>query len=121
MYDMILQYVEPIYRFCRKRLSSEADAEDLSQEILLCILQGMKHSNISNMNGYVWRIAHNRYARKIRCKNDDPIILYGHDYYPEIIDVNEQNDIWKSIILYFLLCIRLVLCIETLWWISPQF
>lgn len=93
MNEAILPYIEPIYRFCRKRLASGVDAEDLSQEILLCILQGMKHGDISNMDGYVWRIAHNRYARKIQSGKDDPVVLYGHDYFPEIADADGQNEI----------------------------
>ncbi|MCL2500709.1 MAG: RNA polymerase sigma factor [Defluviitaleaceae bacterium] len=95
MNEVILQYVEPVYRFCRKRLTSEADAEDLSQEILLCILHGIKQGKISNISGYVWRVAHNRYVRKIQSRKDDPVVLYGHDYFPEIIDANVQNDMME--------------------------
>ena len=93
MSEEILQYVEPIYRFCRTRLAVEADAQDLAQEILLCILQGINRGGISNMGGYVWRIAYNRYARKIQGRKDDPCVLYGHDYFPETADTSEQDDI----------------------------
>ena len=65
----ILNYTEPIFRFCLKRLNSRTDAEDLSQEILLHILDGMKKSAVKNPHAYVWQIAHNRYARKIDGKN----------------------------------------------------
>ena len=77
MEEVILRYVEPIYRFCCKRLSSPVDAEDLSQEILLCILQGMRHAKINNMDGYVWKIAHNRYARMMEVKKRDVAVLCG--------------------------------------------
>ena len=65
----ILNYTEPIFRFCLKRLNSRTDAEDLSQEILLHILDGMKKTVIKNPQAYIWQIAHNRYARKIDNKN----------------------------------------------------
>jgi len=65
----ILDYTEPIFRFCLKRLNSRTDAEDLSQEILLHILDGFSKREIDNPEPYVWQIAHNRYARKIDGKN----------------------------------------------------
>ncbi|MHB1485116.1 MAG: RNA polymerase sigma factor [Saccharofermentanales bacterium] len=76
----ILDYIEPIYRFCIKRLSNRHDAEDLSQEILLCILNGSTDRKIENFEGYIWRIAHNRYARKIESKNRQSEVLYGDDF-----------------------------------------
>lgn len=65
MKDEILRFVEPVYRFCMNRLSSHTDAEDLSQEILLCVLQGLNRGDISNLDGYMWKVAHNRYAKKM--------------------------------------------------------
>lgn len=68
----ISDYTEPIFRFCLKRLNSRIDAEDLSQEILLHILDGMRKKDIvsaKNPEAYIWQIAHNRYARKIDGKN----------------------------------------------------
>ena len=76
----ILRFVEPVYRFCLKRLSSHTDAEDLSQEILLCVLQGVKSADIRNMNGYVWRIAHNRYAKTVEAWKRDATFLCGNEY-----------------------------------------
>lgn len=65
----ILDYTEPIFRFCLNRLSSRTEAEDLSQEILLHILDGFSKREIDNPEAYVWQIAHNRYARKIDGRN----------------------------------------------------
>ena len=61
--ETILPYIEPIFRFCCKRLSSRYDAEDLSGEIICYILDGMKKYKIESLDAWVWRIAHNRYAR----------------------------------------------------------
>ncbi|MCL2547177.1 MAG: sigma-70 family RNA polymerase sigma factor [Oscillospiraceae bacterium] len=75
--NRILQYIESVYRFCLKRLSSHADAEDLAQDILLCVLQGLRRSDVTNLDGYVWRIAHNRYARLISERKHDVVVLCG--------------------------------------------
>lgn len=76
----ILRYVEPVYRFCLKRVSSHADAEDLAQEILLCVLQGRRRAAIANLDGYVWRVAHNRYAKRLDIQNRDVMVLCGDEY-----------------------------------------
>ena len=91
MQDVIMEYVEPIYRFCLKRLASRADAEDLSQEILLCILQSLERGNVSNLGAYVWRIAHNRYARLIQARKGAPVVLYGHAH-PEVADIQGEEE-----------------------------
>lgn len=58
-------YVEPIFRFCCKRLGNRYDAEDLSGEIICHILEGMEKYEVKSLDAWVWRIAHNRYARFI--------------------------------------------------------
>lgn len=92
MKDDVLSYVEPIYRFCIKRLSSRVDAEDLSQEILLCVLEGLNRQNITNLNGYVWRVAHNRYANKIDMRNRENTMLCGDEYIFDIVDYSLSID-----------------------------
>ena len=59
----IIPYVEPVYRFCHRRLNNWHDAEDLAGEILLHVLDGMGKYKIESLEAWVWRIAHNRYAR----------------------------------------------------------
>ncbi len=60
--DEILRYVEPVLRFCRKRLSNSRDAEDLAGEIMLHVLTGIRKYDIGSLDAWVWRVAHNRYA-----------------------------------------------------------
>lgn len=92
MNNEVSEYVEPIFRFCLKRLASRTDAEDLSQEILLCVLQAIKRGGIVNLDGYVWRVAHNRYARLVQTRNGDPTILYGHEHYHDIPDTEADTE-----------------------------
>lgn len=73
--DKIIPYIEPIFRFCCKRLSNRHDAEDLASEIICHILAGMKKYKIESLDAWVWRIAHNRYARFIDAQNKSRVIL----------------------------------------------
>ena len=43
--NKIIPYIEPIFRFCYKRLSNRYDAEDLASEIICHILEGIIKSN----------------------------------------------------------------------------
>ena len=74
--NKILPYIEPIFRFCCKRLANRCDAEDLASEIVCHVLDGMKKYQIQSMDAWVWRVAHNRYARFIdrRAKNQSMLI-----------------------------------------------
>ncbi len=75
--DKIIPYIEPIYLFCRKRLSDNYDAEDLASEIICHVLEGMKKYKIESLDGWVWRVAHNRYARFIDAKNKSSVTYSG--------------------------------------------
>jgi len=86
-YKKILKYVEPIFRFCLKRLASRQEAEELSQEILTHVLSGINKYEIDNLEAWVWQIAHNRYARHIDNKNNRNEISFGHEYLE-----NNKND-----------------------------
>lgn len=92
MNDEILRFVEPVYRFCLKRLSSHADAEDLAQEILLCVLQGCRNTDVGSLDGYVWKIAHNRYAKRIDAKKRDVTVLYGDEYLSGIPEEEDEEE-----------------------------
>ena len=98
MSDEILRFIEPVYRFCLKRLSSHADAEDLAQEILLCVLQGLGHAEIRNIDGYVWKIAHNRYARMLDARERDVTVLCGDEYLSELpVESGEEDEAEESV------------------------
>lgn len=73
--NKIIPYIEPIFRFCCKRLNNRYDAEDLSSEIICHILNGMKKYKIESFDAWVWRIAHNRYARFLDARNKVKMIL----------------------------------------------
>lgn len=87
----IIPFIEPIYRFCHHRLSNWHDAEDLAHEILLHVLDGMEKYDIESLEAWVWRIAHNRYARFVDAVNKRKSILSSQELF-EIEDDYCQID-----------------------------
>ena|GEM_PF-363044 len=90
--NKIIPYIEPIFRFCCKRLSNRCDAEDLASEILCHILEGMNKYQIESLDAWVWRIAHNRYARFIDDRNKNQIVLSCEDELFEIADYTDIDE-----------------------------
>lgn len=94
--DKIIPYVEPIFRFCCNRLHNRCDAEDLSGEILCHVLDGMRKYEIENLNAWIWRIAHNRYAKFIEKQNKMRVVL-SEEYadlnpvYDDYADIHDEN------------------------------
>ena len=88
--NKIIPYIEPIFRFCYKRLSNRCDAEDLASEIICHILEGMNKYQIESLDSWVWRIAHNRYARLIDNRNKNQIVLSCED---ELFDIADYSDV----------------------------
>ncbi len=91
----IVRFVEPVLRFCLSRISNRADAEDLAGEIMLHVVNGVRKYEITALDAWVWRIAHNRYARFLEakkgvldtCSDEYALNLVG-DY--DVVD--EEND-----------------------------
>lgn len=88
--NKIIPYIEPIFRFCYKRLSNRCDAEDLASEIICHVLEGMNKYQIESLDAWVWRIAHNRYARFIDNQNKNQIVLSCED---ELFDIADYSDV----------------------------
>lgn len=84
--NSLIPYIEPIYYFCCHRLQSKYDAEDLASEILCHILEGLQKYKIDSMEAWIWRIAHNRYARFIDNRNKTQEFLPGDEYFFDIAD-----------------------------------
>lgn len=87
--NKIIPYIEPIFRFCCKRLSNRYDAEDLAGEIICHIIDGMSKYQIESLDAWVWRIACNRYARFIDSRNKNQAILSCDD---ELFDIADYSD-----------------------------
>ena len=69
-------YMEKIFYFCLRKTGDSYEAEDLSSEIILCILSELQKGVIpKNFPAWVWQIARNRYARwsDMKTKNSTSI------------------------------------------------
>lgn len=90
--NQIIPYIEPIFRFCFKRISNRYDAEDLASEIIYHILVGMNKYKVELLDAWVWRIAHNRYARFVDDRNKNTVILSCEDDLFDIADQSDEDD-----------------------------
>lgn len=80
---LLEQYAPKIFLYCARRLRTPQDAEDLSQEILLAILDGLRRYEIHDVERWVWRVAHNRLARHVKALKPALLSLEDCAYEPE--------------------------------------
>ncbi len=64
---VITEYLKPIFGFALKRCKTEADAEDLSQEIVLRAYRALlTRDDIYDVGKFIWAIAHNTLSNYYR-------------------------------------------------------
>lgn len=90
----IIRFIEPVFRFCQHRVSNRCDAEDLASEIILHVVDGLKRYQITSLEAWVWRVAHNRYARFIAAKHGAPESLLTQT----IFDVADESNFVDAIV-----------------------
>ena len=80
--DFVDNYMENIFYFCLKKTSNRLDAEDLTQDIALNVINGLNKGIIpNNYSAWVWQIARNVYSKwatikRIRRENINSIDVY---------------------------------------------
>ena len=58
------EYFEKLYYFCLKKVSNTNEAEDLSADIALNVIQELRKGTIpNNFSAWVWQIARNKYSQ----------------------------------------------------------
>ena len=63
-------YLEKLFYFCLKKTGSKEEAEDLAQDIAVCILAELNRGVIPvRFSAWVWQIARNRYAKWAKDKH----------------------------------------------------
>ena len=95
--QFITQYAEPVLRFCMSRMPAQ-DAPDLAQEILLHTWKALQHQNVRQPRAYLWRIAHNRYARWVKHKQppalpDTLLKAYSDPFEEHLQATQEEHDV----------------------------
>ncbi len=89
---VISEYVKKLFGFAMSGLSKIDEAEELAAEITLQVYESLlKQDNVENIDGYIWRIARNIYARYIDGKHKMTAVD-GLEYIPD------ENDFTKELI-----------------------
>ena len=93
--DFVDNYMEKIFYFCLKKTSNRLDAEDLTQDIALNVIDGLNKGTVpDNYSAWIWQIAHNVYSKwaikkRIKRENINSIEIYDIDIVddtPNVID-----------------------------------
>lgn len=65
--EKVVDYASKVFFYCVKRVKNRMDAEDLSQTILLEIIQNIdKGARIDNLDYYIWGVCKNQYNMYLR-------------------------------------------------------
>ena len=82
--DRIIEsYVKKLFGFAVSKLSDIHEAEELAEDIVLTVYESLLlRENIENVNGYIYKIACNVYARYIDKKNKH-LRVDGIEYIPD--------------------------------------
>lgn len=80
------EMIPKIYGFCRAKLNTPEDAEDLSQDICLEVLQTIhRGKRIENLNAFVWSVSNHMFYNWLRKKK------HGTTAYLSELIVSEEN------------------------------
>ena len=94
--EKVVDYASKVFFYCVKRCNNRMDAEDLSQTILLEIIQNIdKGARIDNLDYYVWGVCKNQYNMYLRktIKNRNTI-----EYKEDIDEKDESKKTLEKII-----------------------
>ena len=74
------EYIGKIFYFCLKKTDKEQEAEELTSDISLCVLNELERGVIPEyFSGWVWRIAKNRYSVWADKKRRKTTLFSGSD------------------------------------------
>lgn len=90
--DRIIEsYVKKLFGFAMSKLSNYSEAEELAQDIVLTVYESLLvRDNIENVNGYIYKIACNVYARHIDNK-------HKYQYVDNIDSLFDTSNIEKDV------------------------
>ncbi len=70
MNDFSENYMEKLFYFCLRKVGNEYSAEDLTQDISLCVFTELRRGVVpESFSAWVWQIARNRYAKWAEAKH----------------------------------------------------
>jgi RNA polymerase sigma-70 factor (ECF subfamily) len=68
------RYVDRIYRYCQRRLRSDDEIEDATNQIFLNALEGLHRTRIRHVQPWLFSIAHNVVTDRYRSRRKDAAI-----------------------------------------------
>ena len=87
--EKVVDYASKVFFYCVKRCDNRMDAEDLSQTILLEIIQNIdKGARIDNLDYYIWGVCKNQYNMYLRRIIKD---RNNVEYKEEIFDLDNSK------------------------------
>ena len=94
--EKVVDYASKVFFYCVKRCNSRMDAEDLSQTILLEIIQNIdKGAHIDNLDYYIWGVCKNQYNMYLRKTIKDRNNL---EYNEDIDDAEDSKTVLDEIV-----------------------
>lgn len=77
--SVINEYGNRLYRFIRGRVPSNADAEDITQEVWYQLSKVVELDSIEQISGWLFRVARNRITDNYRKKKPDLLVDEGFE------------------------------------------
>lgn len=90
LYVFETEMIPKIYGFCRLKMNTVEDAEDLSQEISMEVLRAIRgDKSIENLNAFVWSVSNHLFFNFLRRKKRNTTV-YLPDCLSDDLDVEED-------------------------------
>jgi len=87
------QYFPKVYGYFFRRVDTKADVEDLTSLVMESFINALNNPNqeLSNPNGYLWRVAHNHLVDYIKHKSKLPKTFSLDENLDNTIDESLEN------------------------------
>ena len=109
--NVINEYGNRLFRFIRGRVPTNADAEDISQEVWYQLSRVVELDSIEQIRGWLYRVARNRITDNYRKQSPDLILDRGYEedggdsYFKDILmasstspeDENMKELFWEEL------------------------
>ncbi len=96
--ELIARYAKKVYGFAYNKMHSTADAEDLSQDILLEICKiDFDKKSIANMDSYIYKVCEYTYSNYVRRHSKEwDNTYYSEDTYNIASDYSLESEVTES-------------------------